>query len=103
MSICQGEAETSQRQAWKFFCADLIEHVLETEGDAYMKTLDDELSFLVRNSLDTHASLGALVALVGALLWKLSRVSVRYVMGSPGKHQNALLLPHICRTEKKVL
>ena len=46
--------------------ADLIEHVLETEGDAYLKTPDDELSFLVRNSIDTHASVGAFAAVTVA-------------------------------------
>ena len=81
MPIYQEIATTSCCEAQECFCADLIEHVLETEGSAYLKTPDDELSFLVRNSLDLHASVGAFVALAVALSWKMSRVSARYVMG----------------------
>ena len=85
----------------KRFCADLIEHVLATEGDAYLKTPDDELSFLVRNSIDTHASVGAFAAVTVALLWKLSRVFARYVMDGSGKHCIDLISLHICGNQKK--
>ena len=82
--------ETCRWKAQKYSLADLMEHVLETEGDAYLKTPDDELSFLVRSSIDTHASVGIFAALTVALLWKLSRVFARYVMGGPGKHRSDL-------------
>ena len=78
-------------KAQQYSLADLMEHVLETEGDAYLKTPDDELSFLVRSSIDTHASVGIFAALTVALLWKLSRVFARSVMGGPGKHRSDLL------------
>ena len=83
------------------FCADLIEHVLKTEGDAYLKTLEDELSFVVRNSIDTHALVGALVALVLLCSWKLSQVFVRSVVGSPGTPRNTLLALLFEQKQKK--
>ena len=39
------------------YCADWVEHVLATGCEPYLKTPDDELSFLVRNSLDVYATL----------------------------------------------
>ena len=54
-----------------FLCADHIDHVLETGGDAYLKTLEDELSYIVRNSIDTYAAMTAFLALVGGLLWRI--------------------------------
>ncbi len=36
-----------------------MEHVLETKGEPYLKTPEDELSFIVRNSLDVYAILAA--------------------------------------------
>ena len=68
-----------------------------------MKTLDDELSFIVRNSLDTYASVGVFVALVVGLSWKLIKASVKYVMGRPGKHRIGLLKLLFCENEKKTL
>ena len=35
--------------------ADWVEHVIDTKGDPYLKTPEDELSFIVRNSLDVYA------------------------------------------------
>ena len=83
-----------QYVAHKRSCADLIEHVLETEGDAYLKTLDDELSHFVRHSYDTYAAMAAFVALIVTLSWKVSPVISRYVMGEAGVHRFALLLQY---------
>ena len=108
MSICQRKGGLSRelhKASWwepqKSSLADLIEHVLETEGDAYLKTPDDELPFLVRNSIDTHASVGTFAALTVALLWKLSRVFARYAMGGSGKHCIDLIPLLICGKKKK--
>ena len=76
---------------------------METGGDAYLKTPDDELSFLVRNSIDTHASVGALVGLVVLALWKLSRVFIRNARVCPGKHQFALVAQCLTSKEKKIV
>ena len=98
LTACEKKCRSAERTWETFRCkeqqyslADLMEHVLETEGDAYLKTPDDELSFLVRSSIDTHASVGIFAALTVALLWKLSRVFARSVMGGPGKHRSDLL------------
>ena len=92
-----------QYAAHKCSCADLIEHVLETEGDAYLKTLDDELSYLVRHSVDIYATMAAFVVLIVTLLWKVSPVISRYVAGDSGVHPGrfALILQHHIGKEKK--
>ena len=40
---------------WVHWHADWVEHVIDTKGDPYLKTPEDELSFIVRNSLDVYA------------------------------------------------
>ena len=90
LSIRGEISESPPRDAWKLFCADLVERGLEREGNACLKTRDDELSFLVQKSFDKHASVGTFVAMIVAHSWKLSCISVRYVMDGPGKHQKAL-------------
>ena len=35
-------------------CADWMELVIDTKGDPYLKTPDDELSFIVRHSMDVY-------------------------------------------------
>ncbi len=48
-------------------CADWVEHVLATGGEAYLRTPDDDLPLLVRLSLDVWAAcLGAAAVLVYA-------------------------------------
>lgn len=46
--------------------ADWIEHVLETGGEAYMRTPEDELCMLVRRSIDTY---GFVLCCLGVLLY----------------------------------
>ena len=73
---------------------------METEGDAYLKTPDYELSFLVRNSIDMHASVGALLALFVLSSWKLSGVFNRNVMGHPGNKQQIGLLAQLFKSKE---
>lgn len=40
---------------WVHWHADWVEHVIDTKGEPYLKTPEDELSFIVRNSLDVYA------------------------------------------------
>jgi len=40
---------------WVRWHADWVEHVIDTKGEPYLKTPEDELSFIVRNSLDVYA------------------------------------------------
>ena len=44
---------------------------METKGDPYMKTPDDELSFIVRHSLDVFAFLAACLGLSAWLTKRL--------------------------------
>lgn len=54
LSIC-----IAQKKSHLLWHADWIEHVIATRGEPYLKTPEDEMSFIVRNSLDVHAILGA--------------------------------------------
>lgn len=54
LSIC-----IVQKNSHLLWHADWIEHVIATGGEPYLKTPEDELSFIVRNSLDVHAILAA--------------------------------------------
>jgi hypothetical protein len=54
--------------------ADWVEHVLDSDGEPYLQLPDDDMSFLVRNSLDVIAAyLGigvvALIAGVSTAYW----------------------------------
>jgi hypothetical protein len=46
--------------------ADWIEHVLETGGEAYMRTPQDDLPVLVRHSVDTY---GVVLCALGVLIY----------------------------------
>ena len=55
--------------------ADWIEHVLETDGEPYLRLPVDDLNIFVRHSLDTY---GFLLGCAGALLylaWRLVQVA----------------------------
>ena len=51
--------------------ADWLEHVIDTKGDPYLKTPENELSFIVRHNLDVYALLGAALYLLLLLGRKL--------------------------------
>ena len=44
-------------------CADWIEHVIATGGEAYLRTPENEMSFIVRNSLDVYTVIAAMCCL----------------------------------------
>ncbi|EIE24908.1 UDP-Glycosyltransferase/glycogen phosphorylase [Coccomyxa subellipsoidea C-169] len=51
--------------------ADWVEHVLDSDGEAYMQLPDDDMSFFVRNSLDVAATffgLGVVALIAGGLI-----------------------------------
>ena len=62
-------------------CADWIEHVVETKGDPYLKTPDDELSYIVRHNLDVYLAVAAFVGLLSFLALRLLRSVWRSVFG----------------------
>lgn len=63
-------------------CADWIEHVVETKGDPYLKTPDDELSYIVRYNLDVYAAVAACAGLLLLLVLCLLRLAVKRVLKS---------------------
>ena len=74
--------------------ADWIEHALEMEGESYLKTPEEDLSWLVLNNVDVYAAFVAATAAVLAALiisvWCLIR-------------RNALTWPEASRKAKKAL
>ena len=62
-------------------CADWIEHVVETKGDPYLKTPDDELSYIVRHNLDVYVAIAAFAGLLLLLALRLLRSVWRSVFG----------------------
>ena len=74
--------------------ADWIEHALEMEGESYLKTPEEDLSWLVLHSVDVYAafvaaSAAALAGLI-ASVWCLIR-------------RNALIWPEASKRAKKAL
>ena len=61
--------------------ADWIEHVVETKGDPYLKTPDDELSYIVRHNLDVYVAVAAFIGLLLLLALRLLRLVWRSVFG----------------------
>jgi len=55
-------------------CADWMEHVIDTKGDPYLKTPDDELSFIVRHSLDVYGFIIVCLYLVFLISSKLLKL-----------------------------
>ena len=49
-------------------CADWVEHVIATDGEPYLRTPDDEMSFAARYSLDVYAMLAACCFMVLLLM-----------------------------------
>lgn len=52
--------------------------MIDTKGDPYLKTLDDELSFVVRHSLDVYA---VIAAGLGFMLWLASKALQLLIRG----------------------
>jgi len=70
---------------------------LETNGDPYLKTPEDEMSFVVRNMLDVYATVAACFSVVLVVVYKAfkgllnavqSRAGSRKVMQKRGDPQN---------------
>jgi len=54
---------------------DWVEHVMETDAEPYLRTPDEELSFIVRHNLDVNASVAAMVTVTLFALWRIVRVA----------------------------
>ena len=79
-----------------------MEHVIETKGDPYLKTPEDELSFIVRHNLDVYALFAAALCLLLLLCWKL----LKLLAGQAGKmsgmsHRNGVRRPEPFTTKVK--
>ena len=59
---------------------DWVEHVLETNAEPYLRTPDEELSFIVRHNLDVNASIALAAIGLCCALWRIGRVACRVVL-----------------------
>ena len=48
---------------------------METDAEPYLRTPDEELSFIVRHNLDVNASVAAMVTVTLFALWRIVRVA----------------------------
>ena len=77
---------------------------MDTKGDPYMKTPDDELSFIVRHSLDVFAFLAACIGLSAWLAQRLLRLVIGGLMRSSGLvKQNGIQSPRHVFTKVKII
>lgn len=67
--------------------ADWIEHVLNTNGDPYLKTPEDEMSFVVRNMLDVYATAAACFSVVLVIVYQAFRMLLKAVQSKAGSRK----------------
>ena len=75
-------------------CADWIEHALELEGDSYLGTPEEELSWITLNNADVYTAFVMTLAAALAAVWVTARQLCSIV---------ALTWPHPHTSVKKVL
>lgn len=64
--------------------------MVETKGDPYLKTPDDELSYIVRHNLDVYVSIAAFVGLLLLLALRLLRFVWRRAFGYQRRSSNGV-------------
>lgn len=74
--------------------ADWIEHALEMEGESYLKTPEEELSWIKLNNADVYAALAALLA---------AALAIAYLTLMQVRRSIALIRPEQPDSTKKVL
>lgn len=65
--------------------SDWVEHVLATDAAPYLRTPDEELSFIVRHNLDMNAGVAAAACAMLALVWQALRAASRVRLRSSQK------------------
>ena len=65
--------------------SDWVEHVLATDAEPYLRTPEEELSFIVRHNLDVHAAVAVSALAMLALVWQALRAASRLLLGSGQK------------------
>ena len=58
-------------------CADWIEHVIATGGEPYLRTPENEMSLIVRNSLDVYTVIAAVCCLALGIANVVLRIVLR--------------------------
>ena len=74
--------------------ADWIEHALEMEGESYLETPEEELSWLVLQNIDVYAAFAAVIAAALAVLILSARCFTR---------RNPLTWPEASQKRQKAL
>ena len=62
--------------------SDWVEHALATNAEPYLRTPDEELSFIVRHNLDVNAAVAVSAFAMLALVWQVLRVASRLLFRS---------------------
>lgn len=57
--------------------SDWVEHVLATDAEPYLRTPEEELSFIVRHNLDVNAAVAVSAFAMLALVWRALRAASR--------------------------
>ena len=65
--------------------SDWVEHVLATDAEPYLRTPEEELSFIVRHNLDVNAAVAVSALALLALVWQALRAAGRLVFGGSQK------------------
>ena len=58
-------------------CADWIEHVIATGGEPYLRTPENEMSLIVRNSLDVYTVIAAMCCLALGIAHAVLGIALR--------------------------
>lgn len=68
---------------------DWVEHALETDVEPYLRTPEEELSFVVRHNIDVNASIaGASFGLL-YILWQVARLAGSRLVSRSSKDKDA--------------
>ena len=65
--------------------SDWVEHALATDAAPYLRTPEEELSFIVRHNLDVNAAVAVAACAMLALLWQVLRAASRLLLRSSRK------------------
>ena len=65
--------------------SDWVEHVLATDAEPYLRTPEEELSFIVRHNLDVNTAVAVSALAMLALVWQALRAASRLLLRSSQK------------------
>ena len=61
--------------------SDWVEHVLATDAEPYLRTPEEELSFIVRHNLDVNAAVAVFALAMLMLVWQALQATSSLLLG----------------------